>query len=80
MSAYRCDYPKCLERGCDKSCNAALPPEDKAMRPTQSLLQGMPYVNAASTDLRATFARIRSAQAPASAKNVTTIKQRKTAK
>ncbi len=51
----------------------------KRIEPTQSLLQGMPYVNAASTDLRASFARIRANQAPASTKNVSALK-RKTAK
>lgn len=31
----------------------------KRTEPTRSLLQGMPYVNAASTDLRARFAALK---------------------
>jgi hypothetical protein len=45
--------------------------------PTQSLLRGAPYVNAASTDIRVRFAAVRALlQPPASTKNVTTIKRK----
>lgn len=27
--AYLCDYPHCLERGCDEACNAALSQEEQ---------------------------------------------------
>jgi hypothetical protein len=36
--------------------------EPKRTEPTRSLLQGFAYVPAASTDLRATFARVVAAQ------------------
>lgn len=28
-TAYLCDYPACLTRGCDKACNAALSPAEQ---------------------------------------------------
>lgn len=37
----------------------------KRTEPTRSLLQGMPYVNAASTDIKARFAAVKKALAEA---------------
>lgn len=54
--------------------------EAKRTDPTRSLLQGCPYVSAASTDIRKTFAAWREQQAkPAQAPNVKTIKRARTA-
>lgn len=51
--------------------------EAKRTDPTRSLLQGAPYVNAASTDIRARFDAIRAQQSkPAQAANVKTITKR----
>ncbi len=48
--------------------------------PTRSLLQGCPYTNAASTDIRKRFEAIRAALAkPAKAPNVKAIKPWRTA-
>lgn len=41
----------------------------KRTEPTRSLLQGMPYVNAASTDIRARFEAMKAEQQKAASKN-----------
>lgn len=48
----------------------------KRIEPTQSLLQGMPYVHSTCTDIRVRFAAAKAAQAPASAKNVSPMKRK----
>lgn len=48
----------------------------KRIEPSQSLLQGMPYVNAASTNIAARFAAIRAQMQPASTKNVSPMKRK----
>ena len=47
----------------------------KVTLPSRSLLQGMPYTNSASTDIKATFARIRAEQQP-KGKNVAQLRKR----
>ena len=54
----------------------------KRTEPSQSLLRGMPYTPAVSTDIRARFNLIRAAQQKSAAPNVAPInshKQRKVA-
>lgn len=48
----------------------------KRTEPTRSLLQGGPYTPAASTDLKATFARIRAEQAAAAKTNVKPMRRK----
>lgn len=48
----------------------------KRTEPSRHLLAGKPYTPAASTDLRATFARIRADQQAAQMPNVSPIKRK----